>query len=231
MFWEETGDKKNVSVSDDIVDAVFKISCPTLPVDHAYALYSAVLNRLPWIEEEGVGLHTIHVAASGNGWMRPEDPNELLHPSRRTRFAIRVPKKRIDDVGALSGASLDIKGNVLDIHDMEVRELHASETLFARYIVATDDDDEEQFLQEMFEQLKSLDIHARKMMCGRQSRIETPQGSIKTRSMMLADLELEDSVKLQQRGLGPLRHMGCGLLIPHRGIKAVSSRRNEDENR
>jgi hypothetical protein len=28
-------------------------------------------------------------------------------------------------------------------------------------------------------------------------------------------------VELQRRGLGPWRHMGCGLFIPHKDIAAV----------
>jgi hypothetical protein len=38
---------------------------------------------------------------------------------------------------------------------------------------------------------------------------------------MLADLSAEESVRIQQEGIGPLRHMGCGIFIPHKGIDAV----------
>jgi len=48
-----------------------------------------------------------------------------------------------------------------------------------------------------------------------------PDGSIFTRSLMVADLEPEQSVRLQQIGLGEGRTIGCGLFIPHKGIKAV----------
>ncbi|MEK7716319.1 MAG: type I-MYXAN CRISPR-associated protein Cas6/Cmx6 [Pseudomonadota bacterium] len=36
---------------------------------------------------------------------------------------------------------------------------------------------------------------------------------------MLADLAVEESVKLQQQGLGTDRKLGCGLFIPHKDIK------------
>jgi hypothetical protein len=48
-----------------------------------------------------------------------------------------------------------------------------------------------------------------------------PDGEIFTRSLMVADLEPEQSVRLQQIGLGAGRTFGCGLFIPHKGIKAV----------
>jgi hypothetical protein len=38
---------------------------------------------------------------------------------------------------------------------------------------------------------------------------------------MLADLEVEEAVALQQQGIGRHKTMGCGLFIPHKGIKAV----------
>ncbi|MDH5435937.1 MAG: type I-MYXAN CRISPR-associated protein Cas6/Cmx6 [Gammaproteobacteria bacterium] len=224
MYWEEADNKPKVPISDDVVDVVYKINCKTIPVDHAYSLYESVKSILPWIEEAGVGLHTIHVVTSGNGWMRPEDPDELLYLSKRTRFSIRVPNAHIADAKKLCGMELDIKGNKLLVDEMNIKYLEPVETLFCRYLVTGENNnDEEKFLASIFEQLKSLDIHARKMMCGKENNIKTPDGIIKTRSMMLADLDEEDSIKLQQVGLGSLQHMGCGLFIPHRGIKAVSS--------
>jgi hypothetical protein len=42
---------------------------------------------------------------------------------------------------------------------------------------------------------------------------------------MLADLSTDESIRLQQQGLGPRRLMGCGIFIPHKGIDAVSKNR------
>ncbi len=55
-----------------------------------------------------------------------------------------------------------------------------------------------------------------------------PGGPIQTRSIMIADLRAEESVRLQQEGIGPMRHMGCGIFIPHKGIDAV--KKAEDDN-
>jgi len=38
---------------------------------------------------------------------------------------------------------------------------------------------------------------------------------------MLADLEAGEAVTLQQRGIGQHKKIGCGLFLPHKGIKAV----------
>jgi hypothetical protein len=38
---------------------------------------------------------------------------------------------------------------------------------------------------------------------------------------MVAELRPEESITLQQRGIGEHQHLGCGLFIPHKGIREV----------
>jgi hypothetical protein len=63
----------------------------------------------------------------------------------------------------------------------------------------------------------------RKALCGKATPLATPNGMVHTRSLMLADLSVEESVRLQQHGLGPHRELGCGIFIPHKGVDAVKS--------
>jgi len=221
MYWQESKDNERYVVPDDVVDVVYSIRCRSLPVDHAYALSQAIQAALPWLAgEERAGVHTIHVAESGNGWMRPDDPNALLHLSRRTKLVLRLPKHRIDDAGRLTGQTLDIQGNPLQIEKASVRPLSELTTLFARYIV-TDGADENAFLQDAMKQLDDMGIRPKKMLCGIERVILAPQRSIRTRSLMLAELTLPESIRLQQQGLGTERKLGCGLFIPHKDIKEL----------
>jgi len=224
MFWNDETDKKpGFAVPDDVVDLAFRLNCPTLPLDHAHALSSALLRELPWLEEEEhAGVHLIHGAASGNGWYRPEDTSsELLHLSKRTRMRLRLPRHRLDDARALTGKKLDVSGHPLEVGNSEVFLLSSLSTLFARYVITDESKDETRFLEEAAEQLRAIDIPCRKMLGGITHRMAFPDGSIFTRSLMVADLEPEQSVRLQQIGLGEGRAIGCGLFIPHKGIKAV----------
>jgi len=61
----------------------------------------------------------------------------------------------------------------------------------------------------------------RKLLCGIEHTISTPDGDIETRSVMIADLDKAASLSLQQTGVGPGRHLGCGIFLPHKGIRAV----------
>jgi CRISPR-associated protein Cas6 len=222
MYWQEKKSAEEFVVPDDVADAVFTISCRSLPVDHAYALSQAIQAALPWFADEPhAGLHVIHGADSGNGWMRPEDPHALLHLSQRTKLALRLPKHRLADAEALLGRTLDVAGHALRVDKLTPRPLSRITTLFSRHVMIDAGDDESGFLKAAIEQLGALGIKPMKMLCGKQTTVATPAGTLHTRSLMLADLEVDESVLLQQRGLGPERKLGCGLFIPHKDINEV----------
>lgn len=223
MFWqEEKNQSGRFAVPDDVVDVAFNIVCRSLPVDHAYALSQAIMQALPWFaDEDRAGLHTIHVADSGNGWMRPDNPQDLLCLSRRTKLVLRLPQPRVSDAGKLTGQTLDVAGHVMQVQQAAVRPLSAMTTLFARYVVTGEDLAETGFMRAAAAHLEKIDIRPKKMLCGMENLIATPARSIRTRSLMLADLTIAESIKLQQHGLGEERKLGCGLFIAHKGIDEI----------
>jgi len=209
----------------DIVDAVFAISCRSLPVDHAYALSQAIQAALPWFAlEPRAGLHTIHGAVSGSGWMRPEGPDALLQLSRRTRLALRLPRHRVDDTAALLGRTLQVAGWPLRVDRLSVRPLSRITTLFSRGVILAAARDEAEFLAAAEGQLGTLGIQPGRMVCGRTTAIATPGRTYHVRSLMLAGLTPNHSLALQELGLGAERKLGCGLFIPHKDIADLRSR-------
>ena len=108
----------------DIVDAVFAIDCRSLPVDHAFALSAAIQAALPWFADEPeAGLHTVHGAASGAGWKRPEGEDALLQLSQRTKLVLRLPGSRLQDAAALTGRTLDVAGHPMRVGRLSPRAL------------------------------------------------------------------------------------------------------------
>jgi len=210
---------------DDVVDAVFAISCRCLPVDHAYALSQAIRAALPWFAgEPGAGLHTVHGAASGSGWLRPEGEHALLQLSRRAKLALRLRRHRLEDAGVLVGRTLDIAGYELHIDGLASRPLSRITTLFSRSVMMPACEDEADFLQAAAAQLGDLGIRPERVLCGRVTPVATPERTYQTRSLMLAGLEPEQSLALQRHGLGAERKLGCGLFIPHKDIADLRSR-------
>jgi CRISPR-associated protein Cas6 len=222
VYWQESTQERGLRVPDDVVDVAYAVRCKSLPVEHAYALWRAVGAVLPWIaDEEGAGVHPVHVADSGNGWMRPDRPDELLYLSRRTRLVVRVPKHRIEDAKRLHGQTLDVAGHAMQVEGSTLRSLSTHAAIFARYVVSEGTLDEQAFLAQALSRLHALGIRPKKMLCGIEKTIATPDVRLTTRSLMLADLTVEESVRLQQKGLGPMRHLGCGLFIPHKDIQEL----------
>lgn len=212
-------------IPDEIVDAVFAISCRCLPVDHAYALSQAVQVLLPWFAgEPWAGLHTVHGAASGSGWIRPEGDDALLQLSRRAKLALRLPRRRLEDAAVLVGRTLDIAGNSLHVDRLAPRPLSRITTLFSRCVMMPACNDEAEFLSAAAAQLGALGIRPERVLCGRVTPVATPAGTYQTRSLMLAGLTPEQSLAMQRHGLGAERKLGCGLFIPHKDIADLRSR-------
>lgn len=220
MYWKEDNPNKAGQDSDDIIDLAFSIDCRTLPLDHAHALSGALVAALPWLAEEPrAGIHLIHGAESGNGWYRPEDTaGALMHLSRRTRMVLRLPRGRIEAANDLTGSTLDIDGHTLSVGSASVKPLLPMSTLFARYVVTERGLDEEQFLAQSARQLAAMGIPVLKLLCGRSHVLRGPEGELFVRSVMIADLDKDASLRLQQQGIGPGRMLGCGLFLPHKGI-------------
>lgn len=222
MLWEDDDkQKQDEVVPDDVVDLSFKIRCSQIPTMHAYELAQALYKVLPWIEADPeIGIHQIHGATTGNGWERPPD-GELMHLSRRAKMHLRVPREKIDDARQITGETLDIGGFPVEVGEASVKLLNPIQTIFSRYVIGPEGLNEEAFIDWMVDELKQRDIHARKMLCGIGHNISTPQGEIETRSVMIADLDKTASLNLQETGVGSGRHYGCGIFLPHKGIRAV----------
>lgn len=223
MYWQEDRETNPANtVPDDIVDLSFKISCRSLPLDHAYALSTAINTALPWIKTaERAGIHLIHGAESGNGWLRPDNPDDIMYLSRRTRMSLRLPKERVPDAQVLEDQTLDVGGNALTLRESRVRPLSAITTIFARYVITDDAAEESAFLHQVNQWLEGMGIRVKKMMSGRLRTLGMPDRQLRTRSLMIDGLKVNESIRLQQDGLGPGRTLGCGLFLPHKGIDPV----------
>ena len=221
MYWQEDNKKDDISTSDKVVDLHFKIDCKQIPTSHAWELKQALYQALPWIKDEPeVGIHQIHGATSGNGWERPPD-GELIHLSKRTRMQLRMPTSRIENANDLVGKTLDVNGHPVVVGKMMTKQIDPLSTIFSRYIVVSPGMSEDEFLAWVVDELKARDIQARKLLCGIGHQIEANGEVVETRSLMIADLDKATSVALQEVGIGPHRHLGCGIFIAHKGIKAV----------
>jgi CRISPR-associated protein Cas6 len=219
MYWQEEKKEELFQVPDDVVDVVFRIQCKAIPNDHAWELSQAVKSVLPWFGTEAThGLHLIHVAESGHGWERPQGQDAMLYPSRRTRLKLRLPKERVEAASALVGQTLTVAGNTLELGEFKTQLLAMTNTLYSRYVISPETEDDETFTARMVKELHALKLKFSKVISGKSHALATPNGPLSTNSLMVGGLSFPDAVELQIRGLGPERSLGCGLFIPYKSI-------------
>jgi CRISPR-associated protein Cas6 len=229
MFWQEQTELKTFEVNDEVIDLCFQLECKTLPLDHAWRLSTELIKAAPWLQQSpNTAVHLIHGAESGNGWLRPDNTeNELLHLSRRARFTLRLHRDNLPRAEMLVGLSLDIDGHALTFKQFKPQPLIPQKTIFARYVVNHPELNEDEFLKQVAPLIQAQGIHIKKMMGGLPHSFNTPQGRLSTRSLMLSDLEKEESIRLQQNGIGDSQLLGMGIFLPHKGIAAVKELNEE----
>jgi len=167
------------------------------------------------------------VAGSQNGWQRPETSEQPLLLSKRTRLKIRIPSEHSDKlIQGLKNTAHVVDNHRLKILDGRVSSLQPVATLFSRYAVYLKDSsnplDESVFEQQVITDCQRAGFSPTKILCGRTHTFAVHKEKIVARSVMLADVPAELSLKLQEQGLGDHRLMGCGILIPHKDTDAVS---------
>ena len=224
MYWnEDTNEEAEYKVPEDIIDVNFRIKCAQLKLDHVDALSQAMCDKLPWLVTDPYsGIFSIHGAESGNGWIRPQNPDDLIYPSRRTLFTLRISNQRLATTEALQGDHIEVDGVTLEFGKSSVRPLSRLTTLFCRYVDLGPVEDEDAFLQQALKELQLLSIRPKKMMCGKITQLILNGQPAVTRSLMIDGIDVAQSVLLQQRGIGLGRLLGCGLFLPHKGIDAIS---------
>ena len=193
------------------VDVAFAMQGSSLPRDYAQGLSRSLGEHLPWLADDGAaGIHPLKL-------VHGLQAQALLSP--RTRLLLRVPMRRWPELQTLSGAHLSVMGCSLTLGPPQIRPLLPHATLYA-YKVAANSADELAFMSGMQHELALLEI-ALAPVCGKHQQFSVTGGLLNTFSLMLHGLQPEQSLRLQQRGLGPQRLLGCGIFVPHKSAAPV----------
>jgi CRISPR-associated protein Cas6 len=196
----------------ETIDLVFPLSGSLLRPDYALPLWQSLRVTLPWlIDEPSAGILPISGASAGDG---------ILYLSHRAHLTLRLPQERVADAYALSGLQLDLGGGI-SIGEAHLRALHPSPAQYSA-CVAFGCAVEEEFLAECGTRLDEMGISC-SLVCGRAQARSGEDGEIRGFSLMLHGLAPEDSLRIQQLGLGEARKLGCGIFVPHKTATAVGA--------
>jgi CRISPR-associated protein Cas6 len=161
------------------------------------------------------------VAESAHGWQRPQEPDALLHLSRRTKLVLRLPKERIKEATRLTGEVLDVGGHSMRIGEATTHPLSRSTSLFARRVLIEEEEEEASFIQRQIDAMHTMAVHPKKILPGLAHPMQTPKGQLCARLLSVEGLTLEESFQLQMQGLGEHKYLGCGIFIPHKPLANV----------
>jgi CRISPR-associated protein Cas6 len=189
------------------VDLAFKLTGGKAPVDHGYALYSAISRILPEIHgAKNFGVHPIRGIYSGNGELALRDSSRLI---------LRLESERIGEVLKLAGKKLELDGHNLLVGIPEVRVLHPRASLYSRLVTIKGFMEPAAFLNAANRQLEKIGVKA-EIHVGERRTLRVKDRQIVGFEMAAAGLDAVDSIRLQEDGLGGRRHMGCGVFVPRR---------------
>ena len=186
------------------VDLAFRLKGSTVPVDHGYALYAALSRILPEIHEAKViGVHPIRGIYSGNGELQLSDFSRLV---------LRLPDEEIRSYLKLAGKRLEVDERPISVGVPEIRMLLPVASLRARLVTIKGFLNEEEFLEAAKRQLQSFGI-ACEITLGQRGTFRVKDKQVVGFEIAVVGLTAEDSVKLQENGLGGRRKMGCGVFV------------------
>jgi CRISPR-associated protein Cas6 len=198
--------------SNDTVDFAFAVSGDLIDRDYAGSLYRALAAVLPWLAEEPqAGVHPIRGLTPLQGG---------LMVGGRTRIVLRAPASRAAECERLQGVRLDLP-EPLVVGRVSRRELLAYPVLHSRLVV-TGAEDEPEFVSDIERGMAELELDCETIV-GRRGELQSDGQRIVGFSLMLHGLTAIESLRVQQRGLGLHRKLGCGLFVPHKAIAAVGT--------
>lgn len=190
------------------VDLAFRLTGSKVPVDHGYALYSAISRIVPEIHEaKNIGVHPIRGTYSGNG---------KLSLWGSSRLILRMESEQIGQVLKLAGVELEIDSQTLRVGGVpEVRTLRPGAALYSRLVTIKGFMEPADFLEAAKRQLKKIGVQS-ELRVGERRTLRIKDKRVVGFEVAALGLDAEDSLRLQENGLGGRRHMGCGVFVPLR---------------
>ena len=209
------------------IDLSFRISGESVPLDHGYLLYSSISKIDPDLHQaDWLGIHPINGIPAGTG---------RLGLTQWSRLRFRLPADNIASLIRLAGKRLALSNggirSSLTIGVPEVYLLKPASDLFSRYVTIklsetkkTDQPpNREMFSDAIKAKLEKMNVRgdvwiddARDSHDREYSRrvIHIKQKAIVCYSVYVRNLSEEDSLRLQEKGIGGRRRMGCGIFVP-----------------
>lgn len=195
-------------MSADIkIDLQFQVFGKTLKVDHGYAIFSAVSEILPdFHDTENVAAGLIRGKYIGDG---------LLSIAPSSLLVFRLPVDFVAQYINLAGKTLDIDGYKLRVGVPNSRILVPATALYSHLVTTKNGQDQKRFEREIANQLNKLACKG-KVSVGKRRTFNVHGRQVVGYSVLVSELTADESITVQENGLGGRCKMGCGFFAPLR---------------
>jgi CRISPR-associated protein Cas6 len=211
-----------------IIELSFPLRGTPLPQDHGYPLYRAVAGIVPWVAEPAqVDLAIVPIQGSPHGG--------FVHLTRVSRLAFRLGSDDAERLLPLSDRTLAVEAATLKLGRPNEYRLRPVPGLASPFIVAEHCRHSDEVLEWLKAEFLAIDIRAvpsLRLRRGRKGASPAEQGRrsfdcpyerhirhIDARAVVGWEVQVfgltpEESVRLQEHGVGPGRRYGCGVFVP-----------------
>lgn len=197
---------------NNIIDLVYKVYGNQIPSDHNHRLLGALSRKLPAIHNlKHLSINTIAGIPDKKGKIQ-------LTPQSKLR--LRLPVEAIAHVYQLADEELTIGEHTIKLGNPQLQTLQPIDTLEARLVTIKGYTEPQSFLEAAQRQLQALQINANIGIPANEEgepkrlTLKIKKYTIVGFSVVVSDLNPDDSIKLQVHGLGGKRRLGCGVFCP-----------------
>ncbi|EMJ92601.1 type I-MYXAN CRISPR-associated protein Cas6/Cmx6 [Leptospira alstonii] len=197
------------------IELKFPVEGKSIPADHGYKLYSALCKQEKIIHEtEGLSICGI----SGT-----PDKNRTLHLNGTSKLRIRTAQSLLPFLWKLAGKRIELSQDKIRLGIPTVALLKPHKTLYSRLVTIKGHTEENSFLECVQEKLREHEISC-EVLLFRGNISENNQRIVRKTirihdkevvgfPVLLLNLSPQDSIKVQQIGVGGRRKMGCGHFL------------------
>lgn len=212
-----------------VIDLAFVVVGRTIPLDHGYALFGALSRVVPALHgDRTIGVHPIrgHQTAPG-----------VLSLTEASRLRLRLPSEQVASYLAIAGTELDLDGHRFRVGIPRAESLVPAARLASRLVTFRNAVDAGRFEDDVRRELDTLGI------AGEPTLVPSPRAGFEGQpirrvlqikgkrvigyALRVNGLTADESLTLQEAGLGGRRRMGCGVFVPI----GLSGRMSSTENR
>jgi CRISPR-associated protein Cas6 len=206
------------------IDFVFPVSGKIIPADHGYHLLSAISGMVPFSHSnEDIGIHSI------SGILQK---NRILELTDKSKLNLRIPHENISNFLKLSGEKLQIDGKSINVGVPTIRDLVPASRLYSRLVIIRGFMKAEPFLDAIKRHLEIMKVYGKPSLIAQPEKMDANKNkkegthspylrrTVRIRkkeivgfAVRIEELTAEESILVQEKGIGGRRRFGCGLFV------------------